>query len=104
MDKTSRDIRVVAKEFIKVIRESLTSEELKEVNKKNETEEYKGCCATHDYVDANMCMEEALEKSGVASFTDHIPETKEWDESIDIVNEAWDMAKKAKFNFKKIDE
>ena len=98
-----KEIKLVAKEFIQGIRESLTTKEIKEVIKKNETPEYKGCCATHDYLDAKMVMEKALEKAGVKSFTEEVPETEAWDESIGIVNRAWDLAKEVKFNGMKID-
>lgn len=98
-----KDIKLVAKEFIQGIRESLTTKEIKEVIEKNDTAEYKGCCATHDYLDSNMVMEKALEKAGVKSFTEEVPETEAWDESIGIVNRAWDLAKEVKFNGRKID-
>lgn len=46
--------------FSKEVQEALTPEQIAEVIAKNNTDEYQGVCATHDYVDANMLMDAAF--------------------------------------------
>tara|TARA_R110000765_G_scaffold224661_2_gene328663 strand:- start:190 stop:558 length:369 start_codon:yes stop_codon:yes gene_type:complete len=63
-----------------------------EINRLNATEEYKGCCASHDFCDSNMTMESALTTCGYTT-------TLEFDADIhSLINRAWDRAKKLKFN------
>ena len=100
---SDKDIKTVAKEFIEGIREALFEDEIAEVVKRNETEEYEGCCATHDYVDANAVMEEAVKKAGLHMFTDFSSIDPKWEDNIDLVNKAWYMAKAVVFDIKKID-
>lgn len=51
----------LAEQFRTTIQEWLTEEELAEVDRKNATPQYEGCCATHDYCDANEAMHRGME-------------------------------------------
>lgn len=58
-------INRLSEEFKKVIREWLTTDEVAEVNLLNSGEyAVTGCCATHDFCDANMAMAEAYKQLG----------------------------------------
>lgn len=53
--------RTVAEAFDRILRRDLTAAEYREVLKLNRTPKYAdGCCATHDFLDANMTMLEAM--------------------------------------------
>lgn len=58
--------------------------------KRNATAKYKGCCASHDFCDANMVMLGALcEMRGIAEKDVDVSS----DEILKQMNEAWDYAK-----------
>ena len=86
---TEKDLAV---EFIRVVRSQLTPEEINDVVRKNRTEEYIGCCATHDYVDANELMNTAY-----VNLTGNDIDTGN---SMNLIftGRAWDMAKAAGFD------
>jgi hypothetical protein len=51
----------VAAAFERILRRDLTASEYREVLRRNRTEKYSGnCCASHDFLDANMSMLEAM--------------------------------------------
>ena len=54
-------------EFDRLLRRDLTAAEYREILRLNRTPKYAGdCCASHDFIDANMTMLEALSKlSGI---------------------------------------
>ncbi len=87
--------------FAKVLHEWLTPEQMEEVNRLNVTPKYDGCCATHDFCDSNMAMDEAFKLTFGRSFTfydEEIPETEKQNAAdTDLFNAAWDMAKSFKF-------
>jgi hypothetical protein len=81
----------LAAEFTREVRAHL-GEQLDEVNRRNATKEYIGCCATHDYCDANELMLRAY-----ATIV-QIPEDDIMlDETMELMNAAWDLAKKSRF-------
>lgn len=90
MENRKSDIVKLSKEFGKVIQSWLDKEEIKAVNEKNAL--YKatgdeGICATHNYCDANMAMDEAFENAfGYSPFENGI------DDSVELWNGAWSMA------------
>ena len=66
-----------------------------EINKLNATEEYKGCCASHDFCDSNMVMVDALETLGYKEASLDV----DWTEEIlTLMNRAWGRAKKLQFD------
>lgn len=91
----------LAKEFSTVLKSWLSAEEMKSVIEKNETPEYNGCCASHDYCDANMAIDEAFIKLMERDFVfydDEKPETeKQNEEDTALENNAWAIAKTNKF-------
>ena len=90
----------VAAEFSKVIREWLTPQQVYQVNKTNRENGYTDAtCATGDYCDSNMAMDQALSELGVEVFED-IPGTEDHqmkDSVLALWHEAWSMAKKNEF-------
>jgi hypothetical protein len=64
---------------------------LREVIRKNKTPEYAGCCASHDYCDANMTMLHAFEET-----CGRAPRLQS-DADVHLMNEAWDRAKASSF-------
>lgn len=81
----------VSNKFSKLINESFSKKELKETIAKNKTAEYENCCATQDYCDANMIMDEAF-----TQVIGHEIDLQN-DEDLQIWNEAWDLSKASDF-------
>jgi hypothetical protein len=50
----------LADAFREEIRNQLTDSELRAIDERNVEESYRGCCATHDFLDANMAMHSAF--------------------------------------------
>ena len=63
---------------------------LQEVIRRNALPVYCGCCASHDYCDANMAMMDAFEGTTGRPL---LGEDGMADGDCDLVNAAWDMAK-----------
>jgi hypothetical protein len=87
----------VAGEFSRVLHEWLTADELAEALRRNASPEYAGCCATHDFCDANMAMQEAFIAAG-------LPDPGLFHgvhdcglSTDDLWDAAWDAAKAANF-------
>lgn len=57
----------IALHFSERLREEIGEEDIKEVVRRNGTEEYIGLCASHDYCDANMTMLDAFRDAGLHS-------------------------------------
>lgn len=59
-----------------------------------------GTCATHDYCDANMVMDDTLQSLGVVMFPEDAPD--DWagpaQEVVDLWNAAWTHARSALFS------
>lgn len=96
----------LAAEFCKVLREWLSAEEMAEVVKRNQAEEDKNICASHDFCDANEAMDEAFKRLTGASACETRTDTNEGDckqascmtdETLDLWNGAWSLAKQAEF-------
>lgn len=77
----------LSSEFSRILREWLSPEELAEINLRNSTPEYSGCCASHDFCDPNQAMVDALEVFGLDFHPKHC----------DLVNEAWGIASRSGF-------
>lgn len=92
--RATRDAKSLARLFVRLVNRDLTAEELGEVRFLNKTDGYAGCCATHDFVDANMVM---LEAYSVASCTP-ANDVDVSDEAVQrLMNAAWDLARAAEF-------
>lgn len=95
-------IETLAVEFSKVLHEWLGSD-MKEVVRINHTTQYKGkeACASHNYCDSNMAMNEAFEKvmgRKYIFFDDDKPETeKQNEEDTNLCNAAWSLARTNQF-------
>lgn len=82
----------LAIEFSNVLKSWLTEEEMKVVNTTNATDDYMdSSCASHDFCDANMAMDEAWKKL----FAKEISLQNQ--RQIDLWNKAWRIAKSNKF-------
>ncbi len=85
-------IESLAEEFAHELLELIGSKNMYEVNVRNHRSDYKGCCASHDFCDANMVMESAMIETYGYSID---VETNDADSEkiMGIMNEAWDTAK-----------
>lgn len=85
-------VEALAAEFSRVLREWLSEQQMRAVIQRNATAEYAGCCASHDFCDANMAMLEAC--ANLTGKTEH----DFGDEALQsVVNRAWDLAKAKEF-------
>lgn len=85
------DVERLAKEFSSILRSWLSKEELSKVVKDNEEEKDSSICHSHDHCDPNQAMIDAFTKikGKDIDFQD--------DKNMDLMNKAWDLAKKEKF-------
>ena len=84
-------VQDLAREFSRLLRIRLTPEQLAEAVRRNSTLKYRGCCASHDFCDANEYMEAAFLNLGFRA-PDGIEEilASDWDS-------AWELAKQNRF-------
>lgn len=88
METTER----TAKRFSEIVNATFTDQEMIEVVRLNSTPEYAGCCATHNYCDANELMLTAYAETHAIT-----EDEVELDEAMDEMNAAWDLAKASGF-------
>lgn len=76
--------------------ENQVGEHMAEIKRRNASPEYShGCCATHDFCDANMPMNDAFEETMGRPF---LPESSEpTDDDMRLWNLAWEIARKERF-------
>jgi len=80
----------LAAAFSRILRDTLTAEELSDVRERNAAEANPSICHSHDYCDANQCMIDALEIVGYSYAGGN--------ESQDaLINDAWELALAGKF-------
>lgn len=82
----------IGDEFADVLRSWLSDEQWDEMRKLNAEETDKGVCHSHDHCDANMAMDEAMRRCGLAEKLD----ADDWasnEENVALWNAAWDYAK-----------
>ena len=96
----NQDAVAVAKVFSMYVRWALGEDRLAEVIRRNAEEANPHICHTHDFIDANEAMYTAMLNLGFAH---------EYDDSIsydqtDLMNAAWEIAKKADFDHERIGE
>jgi hypothetical protein len=85
--------RDLAKEFSRLLREELSKKEIVELNRRNidyRLQDFKGICASHEFCDSNMTMDEAFENT--FGFSPFESEFGLADGSLDLWNSAWTMA------------
>jgi hypothetical protein len=83
MKTLTKETREIAQKFASILRDWLTQEEMTIVVDRNKRRE-KGVCHTHDFCDANMAMQEAIET------TTGKDDSPEWDT-------AWNFARENEF-------
>jgi len=86
--------QAVAFEFARILREWLTSKEMRVVLRRNKIRGMRNCCATHDFCDPNMAMLEAYARIHKISENDIDLNA---DDVVERMNEAWSIAKAAQF-------
>lgn len=99
--KPSPGVVKLSKEFSTLIRDKyFTTDELNAVNEEN-ARNNDSSCATHDYCDANMIMDEAFQTVMGREFVfqdDEVPGSEEKNAyDTDLINAAWSMSKAAGF-------
>ena len=79
----------IADAFVRLLRQTLTREEFAEMQRRNATPEYRdtGCCASHDFCDANEVMDAAFRACGIV--IDDLGD----DDNHARWNRAWNLAK-----------
>lgn len=82
---------ILAAAFCHELRARMTPRQMDEVVRRNALPEYAASCATHDFTDANMAMDEAFERIEGRIF-DH-----ENDMDAAALNGAWEIARRARF-------
>lgn len=103
MTTTTPSIKLIeqlSKEFSTLVNKYYSPDQLADVRAKN-TASNDNTCATHDYYDANMIMDEAFQtvmKREFVFWNDEEPGTFEQNEyDTDLINEAWGKSKEAQF-------
>jgi hypothetical protein len=97
MQSRSDLVRRLALEFARLVRRDLTADELREAVALNYTPIYDGCCATHDFVDANMTMLEAYANVAGVSQDD-----VDLEAVADLWHDAWSDARLHEFDERQI--
>ena len=83
----------IADQFVAVLQKVLSPEYLAEIDRRNKIYDPTSC-ATHDFCDANVYMEQAFKDVGVETFEgEHMP-----DSVVELWNEAWGIAKARGFS------
>lgn len=85
-------IEALAKEFSHSLKSALSSEEMNDLVKKNQSELIPGICHSHDYCDANMVLHEVFMKHGMDIADEGGRER--WGE---VWDSAWNLAKSNDF-------
>lgn len=93
MKKSLRNMNAIAREFSKLLRAALTETEMKKVVARNRSKGYidENLCASHDFCDANMVMDEAFQK------VMERPTRPTAKADADLWNGAWTLAKSHDF-------
>ncbi len=92
------DVAALAKEFCRILSETLSAEQVAQVLMRNAEEANPSICHSHDFCDANMVMQAALDSFGVDPMSSGEDGKAMSDEIAVLWADAWDMAKGAGFN------
>lgn len=94
----------LAVNFCMVLEEWLSKKEIAEIVKRNNKDEDKGICHSHDFCDANQAMIDAFEKlfkrEPAIYFYESEEEEKQIAEDTHLMDLAWSLAKKHNFSSK----
>lgn len=92
----SIEIETLSREFTKKIQDWLDNESLEEIDRRNESAEYKShnLCATHDFCDPNQAMIDVIESLG---YEFDVRDERQGA----AINKAWTIAKKRGFSRKR---
>ncbi len=92
MRYTGSTVESVGRKFAELLRRDLTPEQLRELIRRNRTRGPKdGWCASHDFLDSNMTMLEAM-ASVLAMSEDAVTDLmEERDDERDLWNAAWPL-------------
>lgn len=91
MNPKNGSVPELAHEFSRVLREYLTEDEMEQVIERNAEFDDPAICASHDFCDANMAMNEAFE-----NIMGHPIDTRK-KADLAILDKAWNMAKASDF-------
>lgn len=80
-------------------RRAFSRDEMRQIKAQNreyeESDRYRGCCATHNFCDANDLMANAMRTLGFADPVSHSDDDAASDAACDLWNAAWALAKPA---------
>jgi hypothetical protein len=84
--------------FARIVREQL-GEHLEEIVARNKESAYQNdvCCATQDYCDANMLMDQAFREAGLPTPFDLADDENPHEEACILWGKAWSIAKAVDF-------
>ena len=88
----------LALEFSRVLTEWLGEAKIAQIVLANQTPEYRGCCASHDFCDSNQAMIDAWTNLSIVVIRANSSEHAE------VINRAWDIAKRHRFDPESIKE
>ena len=91
------EVPALAKEFSRLIRQALSSDELDMVRGRNAFPKSPNTCASHDFCDANVYMGQAFSELGYDTAPDGKDLIEAADAYADVWNAAWDLAKQSGF-------
>lgn len=95
------EIELIADKFSELLLAEIGADNLRLVNKRNTTQEYAGACASHDFCDANIVMDEAFRTvKGITidENSDEYFEVMQEDANMVLWEKAWNKAKEKGFN------
>lgn len=91
----------IAEQFRANLRAALSGGELIEADRLNATPEYQGFCASHDFCDANVYMDEAF--TTVVGRQPHLAIVQDTPSDSELWSSAWNLAKAMGFRWQLID-
>lgn len=85
-------VQFLAGQFADVVHDWTDEAEFAEIKRRNATPKYVSACASHDFIDANMAMEQAFRQAfGRSPLPDDADEMS--DDDLEMWNAAWAVAK-----------
>ena len=104
------DAPMIARAFIQNLIDAIGSDKIAIVVERNKKETDPSICHSHDFCDANVFMDQALEDCWFVSFSDILEDelseddfNEQSDEICNVTNAARDIAKNADFNIDNVE-
>ena len=95
--KTQADMtEAIALEFSRLLRVELRTDKMREIVKRKRKYD-KHTCASHDFCDANMVMEQAFHNLKLNTMLRYKDGSPRFIKALNLWNGAWDMAKSKRF-------